>query len=201
MSGTEQAAPNARADPQARPWLKSYPPGVSAKIDEENVGTLVDLFRGSVARYGDRPALESFGTQLTYAGLSEAADAVASWLQAKRFGKGDRVAVMLPNVLAYPAILFGTLIAGCTVVNVNPLYTARELAHQVNDAGARVLFVGENFGPTVEKASPRLKLDAVVLVTAGDLMGLKGALVNLVARQVKKAVQPFHLPEAEAFAS
>jgi long-chain acyl-CoA synthetase len=182
-----------------RPWLKSYPPGVPAKIDEANVGTLVDLFRESVARYGDRPALESFGKQLTYADLGEAADAVASWLQAKGFGKGDRVAIMLPNVLAYPAILFGALIAGCTVVNVNPLYTARELAHQVKDAGARVLFVLENFGHTAEEARPQLDLAEIVVVTPGDLMGLKGAVVNLVSRRVKKAVKPFRLAGSETF--
>src|SRR4051812_24748973 len=90
---------------------------------------------------------------------------------------------------------------GCTVVNVNPLYTARELAHQVNDAGARVLFVGETFGHTVEEAAARLKLDEIIVVTPGDLMGLKGAMVDLMARRVKKAVQPFHLPKAETFSS
>jgi long-chain acyl-CoA synthetase len=201
MSGTKRAAATARADAAAKPWLGSYPSGVPAEIDTARIGTLVDLFRQSGERYRDRPALESFGKQLTYADLSEAADAVAAWLQAKGFGKGDRVAIMLPNVLAYPAILFGTLIAGGTVVNVNPLYTARELSHQLEDAGARVLFVGENFGHTVEKALPRLKLDAIVVVTPGDLMGLKGTVVNLVSRRVKKAVQPFHLPEAETFGS
>src|SRR4029079_13952275 len=121
---------------------------------------------------------------------------VASWLQAKGFGKGDRVAIMLPNVLAYPAILFGALIAGCTAVNVNPLYTARELAHQLKDAGARVLFVLENFGHTVEEAGSWLDLAEIVVVTPGDLMGLKGAVVNLVSRRVKKAVKPYTMPAA-----
>ena len=199
MSGSMSAAANARADADQRPWLKFYPPGVPAEIDVERVGTLVDLFRDSVSRYAIQPALESFGKRMTYAELGEAADAVASWLQGRGLGKGDRVAVMLPNVLAYPAILFGALIAGCTVVNVNPLYTTRELCHQVNDAGARILFVLENFGHTVEEAGSRLKLDQVVVVTPGDLMGLKGMVVNLVSRRVKKAVQPFHLPKAETF--
>src|SRR4051812_48785926 len=199
MSGPMSAAANARADADQRPWLKRYPPGVPADIDVERVGTLVDLFRASVSRYAAQPALESFGTRMTYAELGEAADAVASWLQGRGLGKGDRVAIMLPNVLAYPAILFGSLIAGCTVVNVNPLYTTRELCHQVNDAGARILFVLENFGHTVAEAGSRLKLDQVVVVTPGDLMGLKGMVVNLVSRRVKKAVQPFHLPKAETF--
>jgi AMP-binding enzyme len=194
MSDSMSAAANARADADQRPWLTCYPPGVPAEIDVERVGTLVDLFRDSVSRYATQPALESFGTRMTYAELGEAADAVASWLQGRGLGKGDRVAIMLPNVLAYPAILFGSLIAGCTVVNVNPLYTARELCHQVNDAGARILFVLENFGHTVEEAGSRLTLDQVVVVTPGDLMGLKGMVVNLVSRRVKKAV-PF--PSAE----
>ena len=199
MSDSMSAAANARADADQRPWLKCYPPGVPAEIDVERVGTLVDLFRDSVSRYATQPALESFGKRITYAELGEAADAVASWLQGKGYGKGDRVAIMLPNVLAYPAILFGALAAGCTVVNVNPLYTARELCHQVNDAGARILFVLENFGHTVAEAGSGLTLDQVVVVTPGDLMGLKGMVVNLVSRRMKKAVQPFHLPKAEAF--
>src|SRR3954469_11405926 len=199
MSDSMSAAANARADADQRPWLTCYPPGVPAEIDVERVGTLVDLFRASVSRYAAQPALESFGKRMTYAELGEAADAVASWLQGRGLGKGDRVAVMLPNVLAYPVILFGALIAGCTVVNVNPLYTTRELCHQVNDAGARILFVLENFGRTVEEAGAQLKLDHVVVVTPGDLMGLKGMVVNLVSRRMKKAVQPFHLPKAETF--
>src|SRR4051795_1548335 len=159
MSDSMSTAANAGADADQRPWLKFYPPGVPAEIDVGRVGTLVDLFRASVSRYAAQPALESFGTRMTYAELGEAADAVASWLQGRGLGKGDRVAIMLPNVLAYPAILFGSLIAGCTVVNVNPLYTTRELCHQVNDAGARILFVLENFGHTVEEAGSRLKLE------------------------------------------
>src|SRR3954466_116340 len=193
MSGSGPATAN------TRPWLKSYQPGIPAEIGVEQIGTLVDLLRDSVSRYANQPALESFGKQLTYAELGQAADAVASWLQGRGLGKGDRIAIMLPNVLAYPAILFGSLVGGCTVVNVNPLYTARELCHQVNDAGARVLFVGENFGHTVEEAGSRLKLDETVVVTPGDLMGLKGSVVNLVSRRVKKAVQPFHLAKAETF--
>src|SRR4051812_9226683 len=193
MNGSASATAN------VNPWLKSYPPGVLAEIDLQQVGTLVDLLRDSVSRYAHQPALESFGKQLTYAELGEAANAVASWLQGRGLGKGDRIAIMLPNVLAYPAILFGALVAGCTVVNVNPLYTARELCHQVNDAGARVLFVLENFCHTVEEAGSRLTLDEVVVVTPGDLMGLRGVVVNLVSRRVKKAVQPFHLAKAETF--
>ncbi len=183
-----------------RPWLKAYPKGVPATIDEAGLPTLATMFRTTVKAWPERPAVESFGKRMTYAELGQAADAVASWLQAQGLRKGDRVAIMLPNVMAYPALLFGVLVSGCTVVNVNPLYTPRELVHQLRDAGARILFVLENFGHTVEEALPDLRLDKVVVVKPGDLMGLKGAIVNLVSRYVKKAVRPYALPAAVPFA-
>src|SRR3712207_413101 len=142
--GTMTAAAAPAADHQAaydsRPWLAHYPAKVPPTIDEGRLGTLADIFRTSVTQYADRPAVESFGKRITYAELGQAAAAVASWLQGQGLQKGDRVAIMLPNVMAYPAILFGILTAGYTVVNVNPLYTPRELTQQLNDSGARVLF-------------------------------------------------------------
>jgi long-chain acyl-CoA synthetase len=187
------------ADRAPKPWLRHYPPGVPATIDETSLGTLADIFDESVRRYPERPAAESFGHRLTYAELAAAAGAVASWLQTQNIGKGDRVAIMLPNVMAYPAILFGILTAGATVVNVNPLYTPRELTHQLNDSGARILFVLENFAHTVEHAR-EVQLDTVVVVKPGDLLGLKGTIVNLVSRYVKRAVPSYALPRAAAFA-
>src|SRR3954463_8961871 len=185
MTATTAAAAAAAAGASpasARPWLASYPPGVPATIDEAALITLADMFRESVRTYAERPAVESFGKRMSYAELGKAADAVASWLQAQGLKRGDRVAIMLPNVMAYPAILHGVLTAGYTVVNVNPLYTPRELVHQLRDAAARILFVLEHFGHTVEEALPELNLDKVVVVTPGDLTGLKGAIVNLVSR-------------------
>ena len=184
-----------------KPWLKSYPPGVPHAIDETKLQDLAAFWRDCVARHADRPAAESFGKRITYAEVDKAAKAVAAWLQGQGLVKGDRVAIMLPNVLAYPPILHGVLMAGLTVVNVNPLYTARELSRQIQDSGARILFVLENFGATVQEALPEMKLDKVVLVTPGDLMGLKGAIVNLVSRYVKKAVKPFSLPDAAKFSA
>ena len=195
------AVTGAAANSPARPWLKSYPPRVAQTIDEAKIGTLVDIFREGVSHYGHRVAAESFGKRITYNELSRHAEAVASWLQTQGIRKGDRVAIMLPNVMAYPAILYGILIAGGTVVNVNPLYTHRELAHQLNDAGARTLFVLENFAKTVEETLPEIKLDRVVVVSPGDLLGLKGTVVNLVSRYVKKAVKPFSIPGAVTFKS
>ncbi|MBB4039189.1 long-chain acyl-CoA synthetase [Microvirga flocculans] len=185
--------------PQTRPWLASYPAQVPPTIDDAKIGTLNDIFREALAQYAHRPALESFGKRMTYGELGRAADAVASWLQGQGLKKGDRVAIMMPNVMAYPAILFGALLAGGIIVNVNPLYTPRELTYQLNDSGARFLFVLENFGLTVEESLPDLTLDKVVLVAPGDLLGLKGAVINLVSRYVKKAVKPFRLPKAVSF--
>lgn len=200
MNATTPAGNPAAMDLSAtRPWLASYPPQVPATIDEGSLGTLVGIFREAVSTYSSRPAAESFGKRITYAELGRHADAVASWLQAQGFGKGDRIAIMLPNVMAYPAILFGILSAGCTVVNVNPLYTSRELSHQLQDAGAKCLFVLENFASTVQESLAELKLDRLVLVTPGDLLGFKGAIVNVVSRYVKKAVKPFSLPSAVPF--
>jgi long-chain acyl-CoA synthetase len=183
----------------SRPWLAHYPPAVPPKIDETRIGTLADLIGFACSTYAERPAFESFGKAITFAETRRAAEAFAGWLQAKGLKKGDRVALMMPNILAYPPVMFGVLLGGFTVVNVNPLYTARELTHQINDAGARVLVVIENFAHVVAEAKPHLKLDTIVIATAGDLMGFKGAIVNFVARRIKKVVKPFELPGAVGF--
>jgi len=203
MNATTQPAAlkGAAGAPTAKPWLDSYPANIPHTIDEGRIGTLVDIFRAAVAEYPNRPAVESFGKRMTYAELGRAADAVAAWLQGQGLQRGDQVAIMLPNVMAYPAILYGIQLAGGTVVNVNPLYTPRELTHQLKDSGTRFLFVLENFAAVVEESLTSLKLDRVVLVTPGDLLGLKGAIVNLVSRYLKKAVRPYRLPEALSFKS
>ena len=185
-----------QATSDARPWLAHYPPAVPPVIDEAGVGTLADLIRNACETYPDRQAFESFGKSITFAEIGRAARAFAAWLQAQGFEKGDRIALMMPNILANPATIFGTLLGGFTVVNVNPLYTARELTHQLNDSGARALVVIENFAHVVEEARPNIKLDAIVVATAGDLMGFKGAIVNFVARKIKKVVKPYSLPGA-----
>lgn len=185
-----------QATPDSRPWLAHYPPAVPPVIDEAKTGTLADLIRNACATYGERQAFESFGKSISFAEVGRAAQAFAAWLQGQGFKKGDRIALMMPNILAYPPAIFGALIGGFTVVNVNPLYTARELTHQLNDAGARALVVIENFAHVVEEARPNLKLEAIMIATAGDLMGFKGAIVNFVARKIKKVVKPYNLPGA-----
>lgn len=182
-----------------KPWLAHYPGNVAADIDPARVEPLPDMIRSSVAAYADRPAVESFGKRLTYREYGEAAEAFTSWLQRQGLQKGDRVALMMPNVLAYPVALAGVLLGGFTVVNVNPLYTARELVHQLTDSGAKILVVLENFAHTVEEALPKLSLQRVVITTPGDLMGFKGHIVNAVSRYVKKAVKPHAIASAITF--
>ncbi|MFH6785678.1 MULTISPECIES: AMP-binding protein [Methylobacterium] len=180
-----------------RPWLAAYPPSVPAEIAVERLGTLVDLIDTSAQRFADRPAVTCFGASLTFAALRREGEAMAAWLQGQGVAKGDRVALMMPNVPAFPIALVGVLLAGATVVNVNPLYTPRELTHQLRDAGARVLVVLENFGRTVAEALPDLPgLKRVVVAGAGDGLGLKGSLITAAARHLKKAVPPFELPAA-----
>ncbi|TDR94832.1 AMP-binding protein [Enterovirga rhinocerotis] len=178
----------------AKPWLSSYPPGVPATIDPGAAGTLVDIFDDTAKRYPDRPALESFGRRMTYGELAGHAAAVGSWLAEAGIGRGDRVAIMLPNVMAFPPIMFGVLMAGATVVNVNPLYTPRELSGQLRDSGARTIFVLENFAHTVQAVLGEVTLDRIVIVKPGDLLGFKGGVINLVSRYVKKAVPAYDLP-------
>jgi long-chain acyl-CoA synthetase len=184
-----------------RPWLAHYPQGVPARIDEASPETIVDILRHAAQAYPDRPAVESFGVRLTYAELIKRAEEIAIGLQ--RFGlqKGDRVAIMMPNVMAYPAVLFGILLGGYTVVNINPLYTARELTHQVNDSGARVLFVLENFAHTVQEALADLTAEMAIVVSPGDLLGAKGTLINFVSRYIKRNVKRYKLPATLPFSN
>jgi long-chain acyl-CoA synthetase len=183
-----------------RPWLANYPPGTPPEISPQPHATLVDLWRRNRAAHEVRTAMISFGVRLTYEQLGAAADAVSVWLQDAGLIKGDRVAIMSPNVMAYPAILLGVLQAGGVVVNVNPLYTARELEFQIVDATPRFLFVLENFAGTVAAVANQLNLERIVLVAPGDLLGAKGKLINFVSRRLKKAVPKVNLPNALAFA-
>ncbi len=185
----------------ARPWLAHYPEKAPREIDIGQISSLAALIDDSVKRYAAKPAFESFGKSITFSELGRAANAFAAALQARGLKKGDRVALMLPNVLAYPAALCGVLLGGFTVVNVNPLYTERELTHQLQDSGARAIVVIENFAHVVEASLRHVKLDAIFVATPGDLMGLKGHIVNFVSRRIKKAVKAFSLPQATPFAS
>ncbi len=185
-----------------RPWLAHYPKGVPAEISASEPKTVTAIFEDCVARYAARPALESFGKQITYADLGATARRIAAGLQGLDLKRGDRVALMMPNVMAYEPAVFGVLLAGYVVVNVNPQYTARELTHQLNDSGARVLFVLENFAHTVAESLPDLKtLERTIVVKPGDMLGLKGAIINLVSKYVKRSVKPFSIRGATSFSA
>ncbi len=184
-----------------RPWLSHYPEKVPHEIDASQVSSLSALINDAVTVYANRDAFESFGKSITFTELGRAANAFAANLQARGLKKGDRVAIMLPNILAYPVALCGALVGGFTVVNVNPLYTERELTHQLNDSGAKAIVVIENFAHVLQQSLPHVKLDMIFVATPGDMMGLKGHIVNFVSRKIKKAVKPFSLPGAIPFAS
>ena len=181
-------------------WLKHYPAGVPADIDPDQYTSLVALLDEAFSRYATRPAYRCMDRIMSFAELDEASLAFAAWLQSQGLGKGQRVALMMPNVLQFPIAMAGALRAGCTVVNVNPLYTPRELEHQLNDSGAEAIVVMENFASTLEQVIVRTRVRHVVMTTMGDRLGLlKGMLVNLVVRHVKKMVPAFQLPNAIGF--
>jgi long-chain acyl-CoA synthetase len=182
-----------------RIWLKSYPPGVPADIDPNEYKSLVELFEVGIRKYAERPAFTNMGKTITYAELDVQSRAVGAWLQAKGLGKGARVAIMMPNCLQYPIAMFGTLRAGCTVVNVNPLYTPRELEHQLKDSGAEAIVILENFGHVLQEVRPKTPIKHIVVTSLGEMLGVKGLIVNLVVRKVKKMVPPYELPGAVSF--
>src|SRR5476651_1494170 len=180
-----------------RTWLKAYPPGVPADIDSTQYRSLPDLLDESFKAFAPRQAFACMGRTLTYAELDVQSRNLGAWLQSKGLARGARVAIMLPNVLQYPVAMAAILRAGYVVVNVNPLYTPRELEHQLVDSGAEAVIVLENFATTVEQVLPHTQVKHVIVATMGDLLGtLKGTLVNFVVRNVKKMVPSFSLPNA-----
>jgi long-chain acyl-CoA synthetase len=182
-----------------RIWLKSYPAGVPADIDPSRYRSLIELFDSSIAKYRDRPAFHSMGKSITFDQLDKRSRDFGAWLQARGLAKGARVAIMMPNCLQYPIAMFGILRAGCTVVNVNPLYTPRELEHQLKDSGAEAIVVLENFGHVLQEVRGRTPVKHVIVTSLGEMLGVKGVIVNLVVRKVKKMVPPYELPGAVLF--
>ena len=183
-----------------RIWLKQYPAGVPADIDPSRWPSLVAMMEESFARFGGEDAFIGMGKAITYAELDDLSRGFAAWLQNKGLKPGTRIALMMPNVLQYPVAIAGALRAGLTVVNVNPLYTSRELEFQLKDSGAETIVVLENFAATVQHALPHSSVKHVVVARMGDMLGtLKGTLVNLVVRHVKKMVPAYDLPQATAF--
>ncbi len=177
-------------------WLSSYPAGVPAEIDVNAYSSVREVFEESCAKYAQRPAFTCMGKTITFAELDELSARFGTWLQGQGLGKGARVALMMPNILQYPIAVFGALRAGYTVVNVNPLYTARELEHQLNDSGAEVIIVVENFAHTLADVIARTRVKKTIVTSIGEMLGLKGLLVDFVIRHVKKMVPAWNLPGA-----
>ena len=183
-----------------RIWLKHYPEGVPADINPAQYTSLVALMEESFQKYGPQLAYSFMGKNISYAQTDSLSRALGAYLQSLGLAKGDRVAIMLPNVPQYPVAVAAILRAGYVVVNVNPLYTPRELEHQLKDAGAKAIIIIENFASTLEQVITKTPVKHVVLCAMGDQLGLlKGALVNYVVRNVKKMVPAFNLPEAVRF--
>ncbi|MDN4056480.1 long-chain-fatty-acid--CoA ligase [Massilia sp. YIM B02763] len=181
-------------------WLKSYEEGVAAEIDWTQYRSLTHLLEEAFRKYADRKAYACMGKSMTFAELDRMSAQMAAWLQQRGLKPGARVAIMLPNVLQYPVAMAAVLRAGYTIVNVNPLYTARELQHQLIDSGAEAIVVLENFAHTVADVVAKTQVKHVVVATMGDLLGgAKGAIVNFVVRRVKKLVPAWSLPQAVPF--
>ena len=181
-------------------WLKSYPAGVPPTIDDTLYGSLIDLINEAFRTHAARTAYVGFGVGMTFGELDTRSRAFAAWLQSTGLRRGDRVALMMPNVLQYPVALAGVLRAGMVIVNVNPLYTARELEYQLKDSGARAIVILENFAHVLEQVVANTSIESVVVTGMGDLLGgLKGMLVNAVVKHVKKMVPAWNLPEALSF--
>jgi long-chain acyl-CoA synthetase len=185
-----------------RVWLQNYPPGVPSDIDPDQYASLREMFDEACAAYGNRIAYRSLGASLSYAQLDTLSRAFAAWLQKTGLAQGERVALMMPNVLQYPIALFGILRAGMVVVNVNPLYTARELEHQLQDSGARIIVILENFAHVLQQVLPRTALKHVLVTRVGELLGWpRGMIVNFVIHRVRKQVPPWKMPGAVTFKS
>ena len=182
-------------------WLNRYPADVPAEISADRYTSLIDLFEQAVKRYADQPAFINMGQAMTFRKLEERSRAFAAYLQeGLGLKKGDRVALMMPNLLQYPVALFGVLRAGMVVVNVNPLYTPRELEHQLNDSGASAIVIVSNFAHTLEKVVAKTQVKHVILSRLGDqLSPAKATLVNFVVRYIKRLVPKYHLPDAISF--
>jgi long-chain acyl-CoA synthetase len=181
-------------------WLKEYPSSVPAEIDPAQFPSLKALIEECLVRYADRDAYVQMGRKLTYAEIDRLSAAFGAWLQEQGLKKGDRIALMMPNLLQYPIAMFGALRAGLTVVNTNPLYTADELQHQLGDSGASAIVVLENFGHVLEKVIAKTQVRHVIVTSVGEMLGFpKGAIVDFVVRKVRKQVPPFSLRDSKRF--
>ena len=182
-------------------WLSSYEEGVQPEIDVTRYRSVVDVVNHGVQQFARQEAFYNMGKSLSYQEVGQLSDQVASYLQnVLKLPRGERVAIMMPNILQYPIAVFGILKAGLVVVNTNPLYTPRELEHQLNDSGAGTIIVLENFANTLELVLPRTQVKNVIIAKMGDMFGtIKGGIMNFVLRHIKKMVPSYHIANAIPF--
>jgi len=182
-----------------RPWLKLYPSGMPANINADAYTRLIDMVEECFQKYSDRPAFTCMGKTLTYRQVDEMSNAFGAYLQSRGLEPGDRIALMMPNLLQYPIAMFGALRAGLVIVNTNPLYTPREMKHQFIDSGVKAILVAENFAANLEQVISETSINTVILTSIGEMLGLKGVVVNFVLRRVKKMIPKYLLANTVTF--
>lgn len=186
------------ADP--RPWLKNYPKGLPANIDADRYPNLNSFLNEAMEKFADKPAFYCMGKTMTYGEVDKASRQLGAYLQSRGLKPGDRVAIMMPNLLQYPVALFGCIRAGLVVVNTNPLYTPRELLYQIKDSGVRGIIIVENFASHLEEILGQTEIDTIILTSIGEMLGpVKGRIINFVVRSVKRMVPKYKLPNTVCF--
>ena len=185
---------------EPRPWLKNYPSSIPANINPNEYSTLVDLLEETFKKYKNLPAFSVMGKELTFAQIDKMSTQFGAYLQSRGLEPGDKVALMMPNMLQYPISLFGALRAGLVVVNTNPLYTPREMKHQFTDAGVKAVIIAENFASNLEKIIGETNVKTVIITSIGEMLGaVKGRMINFVIRSVKKMVPKYNIPNTVKF--
>lgn len=185
---------------EQRPWLKNYPKGIPANIDPDSYCSLVEMIEETFKKYAKKPAFTCMDKTLTFQDIDKMSKQFGAYLSSRGLEKGDRIALMMPNMLQYPIALFGALRAGLVVVNTNPLYTPREMHHQFTDAGVKAIVIAENFAANLEKIIGDTNIKTVITTSIGELLGmLKGTMVNFVVRKVKRMVPSYNIPNTVAF--
>lgn len=183
-----------------RPWLSNYPSGVPANIDSQSYATLVDLFEETFTKYGSKPAFSCMGKELSYKQVDKMSRQFGAYLQSRGLERGDKIAIMMPNLLQYPIVLFGAMRAGLVVVNTNPLYTPREMHHQFTDAGAKAIIIAENFAANLQKILDDTPIKVVITASIGEMLGFpKKQIVNFVVRTIRRMVPKYDIPNAVTF--
>jgi long-chain acyl-CoA synthetase len=183
-----------------RPWLKNYPPGIPANIDHTKYETLLDFLNECFQKYASLPVFECMGKKLTYAEVDRFSTQFGAYLHSRGLQPGDKIALMMPNMLQYPIAVFGALKAGLIIVNTNPLYTPREMLFQFEDSGVKGIVILENFASNLESVLPKTKIDTVIISSIGEMLGsVKGTIVNFVVRNIKRMVPKYHIPNTVTF--